>query len=201
MKIADIGLGKTVLEELFDKKKTQKLNASSAMNRMDDSKYDSFENGKRITPDLAKMNELQKNYLKDNTGLKGLLDLRQKAETFDTRTGNYEKLSQELNAIVTGTRFQGESIISYISTHVSDEKALYTFKANLDSEINNVRLKVSGERKDIASYLVREENLEGIRGYFADDSAKRIASVLNAGNVDAVHRKVGNINALLGIER
>lgn len=200
MKIADIGLGKTVLEELIDKKKTQKLNASSAMNRMDSNK-DSFETGKRITPDLAKMNEIQKNFLKNSAGLKGLMDLRQKAETFDARTGNYDKLSQELNAIVTGTRFQGESIISYLSTHVSDEKSLYTFKANVDTEISSARLKLSGERKELASYLVREENLEGMRGYFAEGSANKIASVLNARNVDSVHSKVGNINALLGIEK
>lgn len=200
MKIADIGLGKAVLEELIDKKKTQKMNASSALTRMDNNK-DSFENGKRITPDLARMNELQKSYLKDNASLKGLLDLRQRTDEFNVKTGNYDKLSQELNAIVTGTRFQGESIISYLSTHISDEKALYTFKANLNTEIDNVRLKVSGERKDIASYLVREENLEGMKGYFADQSAKIVASFLNAGNVDAVHRKVSNINVLLGMEK
>ena len=201
MKIADIGLGKAVLEELIDKKKAQKSDANSALNRLDRTGRDSFDNGKRITPDLARMNELQKNYMKDNAGLNGLIELRRKAEEFNPKTGSYEKLSQELNAIVADTRFQGESIISYLSTHVNDDKALYTFRANLDKEIESARLKVSGERKDIASYLVREENLEGIRGYFADHSAKIVASVLTAANVDAVHRNINNINALLGIEK
>jgi hypothetical protein len=203
MKIADIGVGKAVLEELIDKKKTQKQNADSALIRINRNREDSFENGKRVAPDLTRMNELQNNFLKDSTGLKGLVELKQKAESFDARTGNFEKLTQELNAIVTGTKYQGENIISYLSTHVGDEKALYTFKSSLGTEIDNIRLKISSERKDIATYLVREENLEGMRGYMADRSVDEVASLLSRKkmNADGLHRNVANIQSLLGMER
>lgn len=203
MKIADVGLGKAVLEELQDKKKTQKLNSASDLGKIGNKGQDSFENGKRISPDFARMNELQKNFMKDTTGLKGLLELEQKTANFDVKTGSFDKLSQELNAIVTGTKFQGENIISYLSTHVTDEKTLYTLKGSLKTEIENIRLKISGERRDIASYLVREENLEGMRGYIAEASVRDVAAALGKKRVNAevLHNGIANIQSLLGMER
>ncbi len=203
MKIADITMGKAVLENLADKKRLQKEAVSQ--NELSNSiKNDVFNSDKTMTMDIAKINELQKSFMKDSLSMSGLKELQNKVEKFELSSvtdRNYEELSMDLNKTVLSTKFEGESIISYLSTQIRDEKSLYTFKTNLGNEISELKNKIADERKNLASYLVKSENLEVERDFSSEKIAEQIASAINKNNMGSIFKGISNINNLLGIEK
>ncbi len=203
MNIADITMGKAVLENLADKKRLQKQSVSiNSPSRQ--VKSDVFNSDKSMSIDLAKINELQKGFMKDNISLSGLKNLQDKVEQFENNPvsqRDYDKLTKELNVIVNKTKFDGENVISYLSTQVKDEKSLYTLKANLVNEIEGIRTKMADERKSLASYLVKSENLETVKDFSSEKTADKIASALDKNNISNLFKGISNINTLLGIEK
>lgn len=206
MKISDITLGKSVLENLIDKKKDRPVSSSSRLTEHLNARGDSFDPERRVHHDMARMSELQKNFARNSAGLQGLVSMKKMVDEHDRLPAldrNYQKLTQELSAIVASTKYQGENVISYLSTQVRDEKSLYTLKNGLDSEIRNVQLKMSAERKDIASYLVREENLASVSAGISPDRnletvRRRMQDADVAGPLETLHRNIPKISALLG---
>lgn len=204
MRITDIATGRAVLESLAEKKKIQKLAEDSTQSSARVNGKDSFQSDKKVSADLAKINEVQKNYLKDHASLNGLQALEEKAAAFVSVPAgqrDYENLSKELAAIVNSTRFEGESIISYISTNVKDEKSLYTLKTNLRNEINSVQFKMSEERKNLATYLIKSENMEAAGDVSSERLLKNVTAKLDKKISENLFKGMSNLSSLLGIEK
>lgn len=206
MKISDVVMGRTVLESLAEKKIL--LKNSNLINNSDNQTKakDIFDSDRVKNSDISKIKELQSNYMKNTSSLTGLNALNDKVEEFEkspdkTNQKNYDQLSSELNDIVASTKYGGESVISYLSTNIRDEKSLYTFKANLNNEISGIKGKLSEERKNIAAYLVMNENLEGARAFSSEKTLNNVLAVLDKNNLEKVYNNISNISTLLGIEK
>jgi hypothetical protein len=153
--------------------------------------------------DLVRIQELQKNYVKNETSLRGLEEMQRRISGFESEPAeqrDYRGLGDQLQAVVQATRFEGESVISYLSTKVTDDKSLYMLKMNLTSEIENVQSAITDERKQIASYIVRQENLEAATGYSPDENAQKIVSQLTRENAGQLFRGMSNVQNLLSLE-
>lgn len=153
--------------------------------------------------DLVRIQELQKNFVKNETSLRGLEELQRRINGFESEPidqRDYRGLNDQLQAVVQATRFEGESVISYLSTKVSDDKSLYTLKTNLTSEIDHIESAMAEERKQIATYIVRQENLEAAAGYSPDESARQIVRDLNRENAGQLFRGLNNVQNLLSLE-
>lgn len=83
---------------------------------------------------------------------------------------------------------------------MTDDKSLYMLKMNLTSEIENVQSAITDERKQIASYIVRQENLEAATGYSPDENAQKIVSQLTRENAGQLFRGMSNVQNLLSLE-
>jgi hypothetical protein len=204
MRVSDITTGKLVLESLAEKKRLQKEGIGNIAAKTGDIQSDVFSSDKKINMDVAKINELQKNYLKDNSSLEGLSKLQNQVEDFEKSSSgvkNFEKLSLELGNIVSSTKYNGENVISYLSTQIKDDKTLYTFKLNLNTEIANINTKLSEERKNIAMYLVKNENRDVAYDFSSEKTARNIADMLKKDNAAGVFKGIANLSGLLGIDK
>jgi hypothetical protein len=204
MKVSDITAGKLVLESLAEKKRLQKESVGNIAAKAGDVQTDVFNSDKKINVDVAKINELQKSYLKDNASLEGLSKLQDKVDDFEKSSSavkNFEKLSLDLGNIVSSTKYNGENVISYLSTQIKDDKSLYTFKLNLSTEIENLTSKLSEERKNIAMYLVRNENMDVAYDFSSEKTARNIADMLSKDNAAGVFKGIANLSSLLGIDK
>ena len=149
------------------------------------------------------MKDLQKSFLKNNLSLIGLQDLQKSVFDFEKLsedTKDYSKISQELKHIVGNTKFEGENVISFLSTSIKDNKSLYTFKTNLNTEIDATKSNLRDERKKIASYLVKSENVEVAKNFSPDKTLKDIVHTLNKSNSENLFKGIANINNLIGID-
>ncbi len=205
MKIADILTEKTALENLAYKKKAARNTLISEDSNQNSNLKDIFNSDKKISADITKINQLEKSYLKDNLSLNGLFELQNKVNAFESSAGisspDYNQLSHELSAIVNSTKYNGENIISYLSTNIQDRKSLYTFKSNLDAEITNTQTKLADERKNLAQYLVKQENLEVARDFSSDKTVRDITQALNKNNSRSLFKEMSNVSSLLGLEK
>ena len=84
------------------------------------------------------------------------------------------------------TKFNGESIISYLSTNIQDSKSLYTFKSNLDSSIVNTQAKLAEERKNLALYLVKQENVETAGSFSSEKAVSDIMASLDQSQCELI---------------
>ncbi|URA09760.1 hypothetical protein [Thermospira aquatica] len=82
---------------------------------------------------------------------------------------NYELFSQELQKIVSQTRFQGETPLAYMSVKVSDERTLYTLGQQIDQEITVQQSRLRQERRQMAAFLISQENRDALVGRSAED--------------------------------
>ncbi len=204
MKITDVITEKAILENLGYRKKVLRENLPTDISPIPETKNDFFNSTKKIPSDLIKIKQLQKNFLRDNASLNGLYELKKKVQSFEDSANSlkdYSVLTRELNAIVNSVKYNGESIISYLSTNIQDNKSLYTFKSNLEAEINNIKTKIAEERKTIAFYLVKEENIEGIKEFSSENAIRNVIESLNKSNVHSIHKGVSNLAVLLGVEK
>lgn len=163
---------------------------------------DSVNVNKNIQPELLRIKELERNYLKNSVSLNGFKVINETIGQFEKLGFNEPKwndLSRELHGVVQSTMFEGESVISYLSTSVSDEKSLYTLKGNLASEIKNLQNQLYSERKQLANYLVKQENLSVVSSFSATDTLNKVISVLNNENSQNIHSGFSNIAQLLKV--
>jgi len=159
---------------------------------------------KNADSDLVKIREVERNFLKDITALNGLEEMSRRVSAFDdSQTDNEEwsALSKQLSGIVRSTIFDGESVISYLSTSISDSKTLYTLKMNLENEIANVNTKIQTERKQLATFLVERENIDAANNFSAQETLDKVISALNAENAAILHRNIDNVSGLLAMDK
>ncbi|MGA2141813.1 MAG: hypothetical protein ABSG94_05255 [Brevinematales bacterium] len=206
MKISDILADKTALDNLTNKKKNIDAGPGISKNTAVTDQKDIFNNPDKIIPaDMAKMDQLQKSFVKDNLSLNGLFEMQTKVDNFEkslaSGSPDFDQLTRELNAVMNSTKFNGESIISYLSTNIQDSKSLYTFKSNLDSSIVNTQAKLAEERKNLASYLVKQENFETTGSFSSEKALSDIMASLTKANAHSLYKDITNASALLGLEK
>jgi hypothetical protein len=206
MKISDIITDKTALDNLTNKKKSSGAGSHIENNPALSSQKDIFSNSDKIvSADMAKMDQLQKSFVKDNLSLNGLFEMQTKVDNFEksiaSGSPDFDQLTRELNAVMNSTKFNGENIISYLSTNIQDSKSLYTFKSNLDSSIVNTQAKLAEERKNLALYLVKQENVETAGSFSSEKAVSDIMASLTRANARLLYKDITNASALLGLEK
>ena len=196
MKISDIISQKVSMENLLERKKSEKFNnlRFDSSNRKDDSILLN-----RKPPEFSSIIELQSNFNKNIASLNGFMEMERKIKEFQLISDNkkdFEKLSRELTAISKSVKYKGENIISYLSTNIKDEASLYTFKMNLSKEIESLKTVIAKERKALASYIVESENKDAIAGYSPEKSVEKIKTALRQSLFDKVHNLKRNSSKL-----
>jgi hypothetical protein len=204
MKISDIITEKTSLDNLTYRKKNTGENNSVKDEETAEQK-DMFASEKTVMPDIARMAQIQKSFVIDNLSLNGLYEMQNKVDNFEksmaSASPDFDQLTRELNAIVNSTKYNGENIISYLSTSIGDSKSLYTFKSNLDSSIINTQAKLAEERKNLAFYLVKNENIETSGAFSSEKTVRDITESLNKSNIRSLYKDISNASALLGLDK
>lgn len=149
--------------------------------------------------DVVRIKELQTDFLKNEVSLSGLQRMEETVSLFETEglADTWNELSQQLHTISNETSFNGENVISYLSTEIRDDKGLYTFKMNLESEINEVNEAMNSERKQIATYLIENENKGVVSGFSPDKTVNDIVETLSSENNVDVIGNINNVNNLL----
>lgn len=184
----------------IDDKERYKSTLTKLKTEMDtESLKDSVAIASEAKQDMIRIREMQNNYLKSEVSLNGLVEMEKVVSEFEDSgmADTFSELSRQLHNVSSETSFNGESIISYLSTEIRDEKGLYTFKMNLESEIGGIREQLASERKQIASYLVEAENKETASGFDAERMVNTIRDMLAVSDTDALIGKVNNVNSLL----
>jgi hypothetical protein len=202
MKISDIITDKAALENLSYRKKSTSNIAEINKEGQTLELKDIFDSDKIISPEMTKMDQLQKSFVRDNLSLNGLYEMQNKVRNFESSTSSdYDQLTRELNAVINSTKFNGENVISYLSTNIQDNKSLYTFKSNLDSSIVNTQAKVAEERKNLALYLVKRENIETAASFSSEKTVRNIMDSLKGTDARYLHKDTINASSLLGLEK
>jgi hypothetical protein len=205
MKIADLISGQVNLNALNNRDSTKKKEPLDILSKERGKvSSDSVAINKNADSDLVKIREVERNFLKDITALNGLEEMSRRVSAFDdSQTDNEEwsALSKQLSGIVRSTIFDGESVISYLSTSISDSKTLYTLKMNLENEIANVNTKIQTERKQLATFLVERENIDAANNFSAQETLDKVISALNAENAAILHRNIDNVSGLLAMDK
>lgn len=200
MKISDIATGKTTLEALFEKKRVQKDSGSRSAGLENIKPGDGYIKSKSVAPDQSRISELENSFMRNSITLQGLNDMNRTVSVFEKTPGaDYNSLSSDLSAIVSARRHNGESVLSYLSTNIRDEKDLYTFKASLDSEVKGVSAKLRDERNKIASFLVMSENRETVQDFSPERTAKAVVSMLSRDNAQSLYKGMSNLGNLMGL--
>jgi len=202
MKISDIITDKAALENLSYRKKSTSNIADINKEGQTLELKDIFDSDKIISPEVTKMDQLQKSFVRDNLSLNGLYEMQNRVRNFESSTSSdYDQLTRELNAVINSTKFNGENVISYLSTNIQDNKSLYTFKSNLDSSIVNTQAKVAEERKNLALYLVKRENIETAASFSSEKTVRNIMDSLKGTDARYLHKDIINASSLLGLEK
>ncbi len=202
MKISDIITDKAALENLSYRKKSTSNIAEINKEGQTLELKDIFDSDKIISPEVTKMDQLQKSFVRDNLSLNGLYEMQNRVRNFESSTSSdYDQLTRELNAVINSTKFNGENVISYLSTNIQDNKSLYTFKSNLDSSIVNTQAKVAEERKNLALYLVKRENIETAASFSSEKTVRNIMDSLKGTDARYLHKEIINASSLLGLEK
>ena len=132
----------------------------------------------------------------------GFEELDRKLADFESKPSeekSYQQLSRELSSVIHSVKFEGENVISYLSTNVSDEKSLYMFRTNLKNEIENLKSILADERKGLASYLVKGENQDAYSSYSPDLVLSSLAAQMKKSGAESVHQNRPNVSGLLGV--
>jgi len=202
MKISDIITDKAALENLSYRKKSTSNIADINKEGQTLELKDIFDSDKIISPEVTKMDQLQKIFVRDNLSLNGLYEMQNRVRNFESSTSSdYDQLTRELNAVINSTKFNGENVISYLSANIQDNKSLYTFKSNLDSSIVNTQAKVAEERKNLALYLVKRENIETAASFSSEKTVRNIMDSLKGTDARYLHKDIINASSLLGLEK
>ncbi len=203
MQVSDIISGKIDLKPMQKEKKGSKANINNISENLKSNNRDVISLTKGPAQDMLKLQEMQSTYMKSTTSLDGFNELSAIIEKFEKQPDDqkdWNALSQELKSTITKTLYKGESIISYLSTNVNDEKSLYTLKANLANELQSASARVAQSKKQISRYLVEQANKDAVVGY---DPQKILAGVkqdLNQNNVSMLSGTLNHIQRLLNIE-
>lgn len=201
MKVLDVIQGSISVRTTEDRDRVRNVLHSVAEDGH--SNQDSFTLTAATDTDQSRIQEMQKSYLKNETSLRGLEELQNRIDAFEASSADersYAKLSDQLQSVIQATRYDGESVISYMSAKVADDKSLYTLKVNLQTETDRIRDSMHEERRTIGAYLVRQENVDAASGYSASDSAQKIAAELNRDTANQMFRGLHNIQNLLSLE-
>lgn len=200
MKVQDVISQKVALENLAQKKKLEKESPASLKNAVLD-KNDKFEFEKKTNQDVARVAQVQQSYQRNSVSMLGLSDMQKKVDEFEKTARpeqDYQNLSRELKTIASQVKYNGESIISFLSTSISDDKSLYTFKANLKNEIDSVQNKLAVERKNIATYLVAQENRDTVRDFSTDKTLNVIKGAIDKESAANLYKGISKLSTLLG---
>lgn len=204
MRITDINAGKTSLESILEKKRIQKTGSQSVPSGFRSGRADETDFSKGIGAEQARIRDLGKSYIRNNVSIKGIEDLQKTIHEFEQKPENqrdFAHLSQDLKQIVTAVKHDGENVISYLSTQVKDDKSLYALKSTLSTEAISLRQTSMEERKQIAQFLVKNENLDAVSGFSADAAAQTVVRELSKGKSENLFRGLSNIANLIGSDR
>lgn len=164
MRIEDILHSTVALDRIQKQKQTESRGVSARLLKMSQDEVGLL---RQTDEKLLAIRDREQNFMRHEVILSGLELLKKRVAEF-SRTAveqrNYEAFSQELQQIVSGTRFQGETPLAYMSVKVSDEKTLYTLSQQIDQEITVHQNRLKQERKQIAAFLVTQENQEALGG-------------------------------------
>jgi hypothetical protein len=204
MNIKDVITGNVNLTALYEKSKFKSPAVSEKSGNGMQVGEDSFAFEKNLEKDMLRLQEVQKDYMKNDIGVKGLNDMQSLISSMDGQDPekiDWQGVSRKMNAIVSSTKFEGQAVIGFLSTKVDDEKSLYTLKMNVSKEINSMQSKMDESRKQIAGYLVKRENLEVFAGYTPDKNMESIMSVLDISTAQGLYKNMGNVNSLLSAKK
>ncbi|OHD56725.1 MAG: hypothetical protein A2Y33_06440 [Spirochaetes bacterium GWF1_51_8] len=200
MDIKDVITGNVNLAALYDK---SKLKASAASLKSGDKKQigqDSFVFEKNLEKDMIRLQQVQKDYMKSGVGLEGLNEMSKLIGEFegqDPEKIDWQGASKKMNAVVNSATYDGENVIGFISTKIEDQKSLYTLKMNVQKEIGAMQMKMNDDRKQIASYLVKRENIEVMSGFSPDANAQSVVKALDLASAQGLFKNLGKVNSLL----
>jgi hypothetical protein len=204
MRITDISAGKASLESLLEKRKTMKGTDSGVSEDSAAEKSDATDLRSKDNADQLRVRDLEKSYLRNNVSLQGLEDLQKVVHNFEQKPEgqrDFNQLSQELKQSVTSVKFDGENVISYLSTQVKDDKSLYALKSTLAGELDSLRQSATEERRQIASFLVKSENIDAVTGFAPEKTAADLAKQLDRNGAENLFRGLSNIANLIGSDR
>lgn len=200
MKVSDIISGKISLEPLNRDKKGRIQGTADRQQGQSGGGQDSLSLQKSITADMVKIRDLQNSFFKGNASLDGFQEIRSIIREFEQQPEerkDWSRLSQDIKAAVSRTMFNGESVISYLSTNIKDEKSLYTLKTTLDTEIQGAEARVHQARKQIGRFLVQEANREAAARFSPERVLDQIRQDLNPATADKLVKGLNNIQRLL----
>lgn len=149
---------------------------------------------------LVRMREIERTYLKNEASLQGLSEMSELMTSFNATTASdndYAKLTEGLGEISRNTLYEGESVISYLSTAVSDEKSLYTLSMNVEKEISGLTDSMKSEMSEMKTFLIAEENKSAASGFDAENLADTIARDLTLNVAENLHGALPNTQSLL----
>ncbi len=199
MKVNDIISGKINFEPL-NKEKKGKVGISEQSKTDTKVTADTLSLQKTASSELLKVRDMQDTFFKGTASQEGFNELKSIIQNFEKLPEDqkdWTKLSQDLKSAVSRTLYNGESIISYLSTNVKDEKSLYTLKANLDTEIQSTESKIHQARKQIARYLVQESNREAAARFSPTQTLEKIVTDLDINKGNSITKGLNNIQKLL----
>ncbi|OHD53319.1 MAG: hypothetical protein A2014_06250 [Spirochaetes bacterium GWF1_49_6] len=204
MNIKDVITGNVNLSALYEKSKYKSPAVSEKSGKGSQIGEDSFVFEKNLEKDMIRLQEVQKDYMKNDIGVKGLNDMQNLIGSLDGKDPekiDWPGMTKKMNAIVSSTMYEGQSVIGFLSTKVEDEKSLYTLKMNVTKEISSMQAKMDESRKQIASYLVKRENIEVFAGYTPEKNVQSIMDVLDIASAQGLYKNIGNVNSLLKAEK
>ncbi|MFN3659720.1 MAG: hypothetical protein ACK4TN_00605 [Brevinematales bacterium] len=164
MRIEDILRSTVALDRIQKQKQAESRAVSSRLLKMS---QDEVELLRQTDEKLLAIRDREQNFIRHEVVLAGLELLKKRVAEFSrmpVEQRNYEAFSQELQQIVSDTRFQGETPLAYMSVKVSGEKTLYTLSQQIDQEMMVHQNRLRQERKQIAAFLVSQENQEAVGG-------------------------------------
>ncbi len=203
MRVLDVIQGNVSVRSLEERDRYRNALSSVSQEDRGRSEQDMLSLNTVMENDRVHIQELQKTYLMKETSLRGLEEIQRRISGFEANPdseNDFQRLSDQLQAVIQSTRFDGESVISYISSKVTDEKSLYTLKVNLETEMSNIRESMGEERRKIASFLVQQENIDAATRYSPDENARKVVEALNRENAEQIFRGLNNVQNLLSLE-
>lgn len=198
MKVSDL-LGNQLNPIKNEEKKINKMNLMQ-LKEIGTSNNDKIEIKSLNAVDLVKINDTHRAYMRNQQGLMGLYKLKSQIsawEASDQGESGWSNLSKEIKDIIHNTKFEGENVISYFDTPVTDKKSLYTLKLNIDSEIKAIQSKINNERKTLSMYLVSEQNRDSLNN---SDNEKLLLNIIDNfkdNKANNIFNEFGNIGKLI----
>jgi len=164
MRIEDILHSSVALERI---QKQKQADVKGSVQRLRRESRDEVGVVRQTDEQIMAIRDREQSFMRHEIMVSGLELLKKRVAEFartPVEQRNYQVFSQELQQMVNGVRFQGETPLAYMSVRVSDERSLYTLSQQIDQEIAVHQGRLRQERKQIASFLVKQENQEALVG-------------------------------------